>query len=336
MINILVTLPLEETFLTKLRGVSPKFNITTVTVNKVDDISAEQWEKTEILFTENFLPSLEMVKNLKWIQFAYSGLDQWSNHPLLSVPGVQITTMSGATVSQIAEHAVMMMLTLGHKIPSMMANQRRSEWPKDRLEKFQPVELRGSTVGIVGYGSIGRQVAHLLSTFGATILATKRDAKSPEDFGFSQEGMGDPDGSKVHRLYPAEALKSMLKLSDFIVVCVPLTRQTIGLLDGSAFASIKPGAFLIDISRGRIVDQPSLIKALQDGRLAGAALDVFSEEPLPPENPLWNLPNVIVTPHIADNSRNYAQQACELFSENLHRYLAGLPLFNPFNAEKGY
>lgn len=334
--NVLVTIPLEETLITRLRGVSPEFNIVVAPVSNVDDISAEQWEKTEILFTENILPTPEKAKGLKWIQFTYSGLDRWSNNPLFSVPGLQITTLSGATVSQTAEHAVMMMLALGHKIPLLMANQRKSDWPKDRLEKYQPVELRGSTVGIVGYGSIGRQISHLLTPFGATVLATKRDAKSPEDFGFTHEGMGDPDGSKVHRLYPAEALKSMLKQSDFIVVCVPLTRHTIGLLDSSAFASIKPGAFLIDISRGKIVDQASMIKALQDGRLAGAALDVFSEEPLTPDNPLWGLPNVIITPHIADNSRNYMDQASHLFSENLHRYLAGLPLFNLFNADKGY
>ncbi len=336
MINILVTFPLEDTLITKLRGVSPKFNIIINPANKVDDISTEQWEKTEILFTENILPTPEKAKNLKWIQFTYSGLDRWSNNPLFSVPGLQITSLSGATVSQIAEHAVMMMLTLGHRMPLLYTNQRKSEWPKDRLEKYQPVELRGSTVGIVGYGSIGRQVAHLLTPFGATVLATKRDAKSPEDFGFTHEGMGDPEASKVHRLYPAEAIKSMLKLSDFIVICVPLTQQTIGLMDHSTMAAIKPGAFLIDISRGRVVDHASLIKALQEGRLAGAALDVFPEEPLPPDDPLWGMHNVIITPHIADNSRNYNHQACHLFSENLHRYLAGLPLFNLFNRDRGY
>lgn len=334
--NVLITFPLEEALVTKLRGVSPKFSITIAPASKIDEISLEQWEKTEILFTENILPPPEKAKNLKWIQFTYSGLDRWSDNPIFSVPGLQITTVSGATVSQIAEHAVMMMLVLGHNIPMMMTNQRKSEWPKDRLAKFQPVELRGSTIGIVGYGSIGRQIAHLLTPFGATVLATKRDAKSPEDFGFTLEGMGDPDGSKVHRLYPAEALKSMLRQSDFIIVCVPLIRQTVGLLDSSAMAAIKPGAFLIDISRGKIVDQSSLVKALQDGKLAGAALDVFPEEPLPPENPLWGMQNVIITPHIADNSRKYVDQACHLFAENLHRYLAGLPLFNLFNADKGY
>jgi phosphoglycerate dehydrogenase-like enzyme len=336
MIEVLVTFPLEESFATRLRGVSPKFNVTISPINKAEEISAAQWEKTEILFTETVLPDPDKAKKLKWIQFNYSGLDQWIGNPLISSPGIQVTSLSGATVSQIAEHAIMMMLILGHKIPGAIGNQRKSEWPIDKLDKYQPLELRGSTVGIVGYGSIGRQIARLLTPFGATILTTKRDAKSPEDFGFTLEGMGDPDGSLAHRIYPAEALKSMLKLSDFVVVCVPLTHQTIGLLNGSSMAAIKPGAFLIDISRGRIVEHSSLIKALQEEKLAGAALDVFPEEPLPPDNPLWGMNNVIITPHIADNSRNYGHQASHLFSENLHRYLAGLPLFNLFNADRGY
>ena len=336
MIEVLVTFPLTEVLLTKLRGVSPKLNITIASANKPEDITAGQWEKAEILFTENILPNPEKARNLKWIQFTYSGIDRWVEHSTFKTPRLQITTLSGAAVSQIAEHAVMMMLALGHKIPALMASQRKSEWPKDRLERFQPVELRASTVGLIGYGSIGRQIARLLEPFGATILALKRDAKSPEDFGFSGDGMGDPAGGLVQRIYPAEALRSVLRQSDFIVVCLPLTSQTKGLLSGSAFSAMKAGAYLIDISRGKIIDHASLIKALQDGKIAGAALDVFPEEPLPADDPLWVMQNVLLTPHIADNSLNYETQACDLFSENLLRYLAGLPLFNLFNAERGY
>jgi phosphoglycerate dehydrogenase-like enzyme len=336
MIEVLVTFPLTEALITKLRGVSPKLNITIAPANKPEDISVGQWEKAEILFTEDILPNPEKSRNLKWIQFTYSGIDRWVEHATFKTPGLQITTLSGAAVSQIAEHTVMMMLALGHKFPAMMASQRKSEWPKDRLERFQPVELRGSTVGLIGYGSIGRQIARLLEPFGATILALKRDAKSPEDFGFSGEGMGDPTGGLVQRLYPAEALRSVIRQSDFIVACLPLTNRTQGLLGSSAFSVMKAGAYLIDISRGKIIDHASLIKALHDGKIAGAALDVFPEEPLPTDNPLWAMQNVIITPHIADNSQNYEAQACDLFSENLLRYLAGLPLFNLFNAERGY
>lgn len=336
MLEILITHPISDASATFLRGVSPQCHMTTLPATKPEDISLDVWAKTEILFTETILPQPEHAPKLKWIQFLYSGIDRWVEHPMCQKNGIQLTTLSGAAVSQMAEHAVMMMLALGHKLPALMASQRRSEWPKDRVEKFIPGEIRGATIGIVGYGSVGRQIARLLEPFGGTILATKRDAKTPDDTGFTKDGLGDPAGNLVQRLYPAEALKSILKLSDFVVVCVPLTPSTKGLLGPSAFGQMKNGAFLIDISRGRVVDQVSLIKSLQEGRLAGAALDVFPEEPLPADDPLWGLPNVIITPHIADNSQNYEQQACELFSENLHRYLAGLPLYNVYNSEWGY
>jgi phosphoglycerate dehydrogenase-like enzyme len=337
MVEILITFPLEDEFVNKLRGISPQLHITVSPARKAEDITNDIWGKIDILFTDGaVVPIPEKTQNLKWIQFMSTGLDYWVDKAIFSKPELMITSLSGAGSSQMAEHVVMMMLTLGHKLPAMMAHQRKSEWPKDRIEKLLPVELRGATVGIVGYGSIGRQVARLLEPFGTTVLATKRDAKSPEDHEFTQEGLGDPTGSLVHRLYPAEALRSMLKISDFIVVCVPLTPKTRGLLGASALAATKTGAYLVDVSRGKILDHGSLIKALQDGKLAGAALDVFPEEPLPVESPLWGMSNVIITPHVADNSPHFEQQACLLFSENLHRFLAEIPLYNLYSLERGY
>jgi phosphoglycerate dehydrogenase-like enzyme len=336
MIEILITFPLSDELANRLRGISPQIHVTVSPAKKVEEIPSEIWGKTEILFTDHIIPLPNKAPNLKWIQFLFSGIDRWLEAPIVSTPGVLITTLSGAGVSQMAEHAIMMMLALGHKLPALSVSQRNSEWSKDRLERFVPLEVRGATVGIIGYGSVGRQIARLLEPFGVTVLATKRDAKSPVDNGYTSEGLGDPGGNLVHRLYPAEALKSMLKLCDFIIVSVPLTKMTQGMVSTPAFMSLKPGAYLIDISRGKVVDQSSLIKALQEGKLAGAALDVFLEEPLPADNPLWGMPNVIITPHLADNSSRFDLQACELFSENIHRYLAGLPLFNQYNPELGY
>jgi phosphoglycerate dehydrogenase-like enzyme len=336
MSEILITFPLADELANRLRGISPQVHLTVAPAKKTEDILPEIWGKTEILFTDQVIPPPEKALKLKWIQFTSAGIDRWVESPIFSRPGILITTLSGAGASQMAEHAVMMMLALGHKLPSIMASQRKSEWPKDRIEKFQPIELRDSTLGIIGYGSIGRQIARILQPLGVTILATKRDAKSPEDQGYSPEGFGDPNGDLVHRLYPAEALKSMLKISDFIVVCVPLNSRNKGLIGNSAYASLKNGAFLIDISRGKVIDHAALLRVLQEGKLAGAALDVFPEEPLPADSPLWGMPNVIITPHIADNSSHFDERACDLFSENLHRFLGGLPLFNLYNPEWGY
>jgi phosphoglycerate dehydrogenase-like enzyme len=229
-----------------------------------------------------------------------------------------------------------MLLALGHKLPETIEHQRKTSWPKDRWERFSPIELRDRTVGIVGYGSIGRQVARLLYPFGAQILATKRNAMKPEDTGYALENQGDLTGDFVRRLYPSEALKSMARECDFMVVTAPLTTRTRGMVGADVFDVMKPGALLVDTSRGGVVDHAALISALRDHKIAGAALDVFPEEPLPDNSPLWKMPNVLITPHISGNSTQYDQRAIRLFIQNLRRYLAGQPLLNQMDPVEGY
>jgi phosphoglycerate dehydrogenase-like enzyme len=148
--------------------------------------------------------------------------------------------------------------------------------------------------------------------------------------------MGDPNGDFFHRLYPAQAVKSMVKDCDFVLVTLPLTDKTRGMINADVLAACKPSAYLIDTSRGGIVNHDALIRSLNDKKLAGAALDVFPEEPLPNDSPLWGMPNVIITPHIAGISTHYDKRAVELFAENLSRYIADLPLYNIFDLKKGY
>jgi phosphoglycerate dehydrogenase-like enzyme len=230
----------------------------------------------------------------------------------------------------------MMMLTLGHRMYDLFNSQNRAEWPHDRWERFGPLELRGSTVGIIGYGSIGREIARLLQPFGTTILATKRDVRHPQDAGYTPEGLGDPEGDYFTRLYPIQALKSMIKECDFVVVCVPLTVETRNLISEAELAVMKPTAHIINIGRGGVVDQAALFTALQERHLAGVAMDVFAEEPLPPGSPFWRMPTVVVTPHIGGISAAYQNRAINLFAENLRRYLEGVTLLNRFDIMKGY
>jgi phosphoglycerate dehydrogenase-like enzyme len=263
-------------------------------------------------------------------------VDHALDAPLIKKPGVLATTLSGAAASQMAEFAVTMMLALGHRLPDLNAHQKRVEWPKDRWDRFLPVELRGSTVGIVGYGSIGRQIARLLQPTGATILAVKRDAMNPHDTGYVPADMGDPEGDLAHRIYPPQAIRSMFKECDFVIITLPKTPHTSKLIGAEEIAALKTTAFLIDVSRGGIVDHAALIPALKDRKIAGAALDVYPEEPLPSDSPLWKLPNVILTPHISGNTPHYNERAMQLFTENLRRYLADLPLYNIIDLEGGY
>jgi phosphoglycerate dehydrogenase-like enzyme len=335
-IEVLITLPFSAALIKPLQEVSSQLRITVHPAQNVDDIPNELWKRCEVLYTNRIIPDEELAPNLKWLQHHYAGIDASVERIAEVRPNLTVTTLSGASVSQIAEHVLSMLLAFSRKLPTLSVQQRKAEWPKDRWERFQPHELRTSTVGIIGYGSIGRQVARLLREFGATVLATKNDAMHPSNSGYTPEGMGDPNGDLVHRLYPAQAIKSMLKDCDFIVVAVPLSEKTRNLVKADVLTACKPTAYLVDISRGGIVDHAALIKALNEHRLAGAALDVFPEEPLPKKSPLWEMQNVIITPHIAGVSAHYDERAIELFAENLSRYIADLPLYNVFDLKRGY
>lgn len=335
-VEVLLTIPFNEDLLDDLKDISPRLRIHAHPARRPEDIPADLWASAEVLYTDRVLPSPEQAPNLRWVQFHYAGIDFALDSPLLQKPDLIVTTLSGAAAGQMAEFAVMLMLSLGHHLPELFTHQQKSEWPRDRWERFRPVELRGSTVGIVGYGSIGRELARLLQPWNVKILAVKRDVMHPQDSGYMPEGMGDPEGNLFTRLYPMQALRSMLKSCDYVVITLPLNQTTRGLIRQEDLAVMKPTAFLIDIGRGGIVDPDALNNILAEKRIAGAAVDVFAEEPLPAGSPLWKLPNLIITPHIAGFSTYYNERAAALFAENLKRYLGGAALFNRFDPQKGY
>jgi phosphoglycerate dehydrogenase-like enzyme len=321
-IELLVTLPFKENLINELKDISPHLNINTKAAKTPEDIPDDTWQRIEILYTSTILPKPEQAPKLRWIQFHWAGIDHVIKEPILHKEGITATTMSGVHGPQITEYVLLMILAFSRQLNELRALQESAVWPENKVrwKEFLPIELRNSTIGIVGYGSIGRQIARILNAFGAKVLATKRDVMHPEDRGYALEGTGDPEGNYVHRLYPAQALKSMLK----------------NLISTSELASMKASAHLIDISRGEIVDHKALLHALNENIIAGAALDVFPEEPLPSSNPLWKLPNVIITPHISGLSRHYDERVIDLFSENLRRYLTDTPLYNVIDPKKGY
>lgn len=335
-IEVLCTIPFSEVQTQRLQESSSRARISVLPARRLDDIPLEVWARAEVLYTDRILPPPAQVPNLRWLQFHYAGIDFAVENPLVQKPGLQVTTLSGANAPEAAEHALMLMLALGHHIPEVIAYQNRAEWPRDRAERFSPRELRHTVVGIVGYGSIGRELARLLLPFGVVVLATKRDVMQPADLGYTIPETGDVEGDLFTRLYPIQALHSMIKDCDFVVVTLPLTAQTRGIFSTAELAAMKTTAFLVDVSRGGVVDQAALFQALQEKRIAGAGLDVFSEEPLPPTSPLWKLPNVMITPHIAGISPFYLDRATDLFAENLKRYTSGMSLLNLFEAERGY
>lgn len=335
-IEVLTTVPFPDPVMEQLRGLSPRIKITLLPASSIEEIPREVWQRAEVLYTDILLPDLELVPNLKWIQFHYAGIDFIQGSDLLTRKELRFTSMSGASAIQEGEYVLMMMLALGHHMGGLMKNQEKAGWPADRWEKFVPRELSGSTVGLVGYGSIGREVARLLRPFKTTVLAIKRDAMHPQDTGYTIEGHGDPDGDCFDRLYPIEALKSMLKECDYVVISLPLTPNTRGLIGEEEFKVMKPGACLVHVSRGGIVDEDALLRALTEKRIAGAAVDVFSTEPLPAEHPLWKTPRLIITPHVSGFSHVYKERAGVMFAENLKRYLRAEPLLNEYQPDRHY
>jgi phosphoglycerate dehydrogenase-like enzyme len=257
--------------------------------------------------------------------------------PIIKAEDVEVTSGSGIHAVQMAEYTFMMMLAFAYKLPTALQLQAKAEWPKKPHDIFSPYQLRGQTIGIAGYGSIGREVARLAAAFGMTVLATKKNLKETADHeGYIEQGTGDPEGVIPSRLYPPEALASMVGLCDWLLVTTPLVEGAPPVVDETVLAAMKKTAVLINVARGAVIDEAALITALSSKKIAGAALDVFKEEPLPSTSPLWNLDNVILTPHISGNTAKMHEKAAALFAENLQRYLENKPLLNRFNRKRGY
>jgi phosphoglycerate dehydrogenase-like enzyme len=333
--HVLFTVNFPEALLERLKTYSPELVLHVHPTRDFDEIPADLLPSIEILYTFRALPDLEIMPRLRWVQFHSTGVDHAVDHPLFR-SDLKVTTLSGAAVPQMAEYAVMGILALGHRLPEMMEDKHDKQWSEDRFERFRPRELRGSVVGIYGYGSVGREIARICKAFGAEVLVSKRDLKHLDDQGYVPEGMGDLTADLPDRIYPPQAIKSMAAECDYLIITVPLTSETRGAIQGDVLEVMKETAFLIDLSRGGIVDHGALVEALTNKAIAGALLDVFPIEPLPETSPLWELPNVILSPHIAGSSAHYYERATEVFGENLRRYLGNEPLLNLYDPAAGY
>lgn len=332
--EVLVTAPFPGQLVDKLRSVSSELKVEQVVLPNgrwPDD------KKTtaEIYYCINGVPHPQQAPNLRWMQVHWAGIDSLVNTPIWD-SDILLTSASGVHTPNMAQYVMTQILAWAHRVPQWFKYQRQNEWPPQRWDKFVPTELRGKTIGILGYGSIGRETARLAKAHGMRVLVTKRDARRTEDIGFTLPGIGDPTGDLPDRIYPTEATRSMVAECDFVVVILPLTPKTHHFLDENIFKEMKPHSFLINIGRGSVINEKDLIKALKKGWIAGAGLDVFETEPLPADSPLWTMENVMLTPHVGGFTPYYDERATDLFAENLRRYLAGQPLLNLVNRQIGY
>ncbi len=334
---VLITVRIEPHRLKRLQNLSPDLQIEQRLIRSLTEIPDDLWQSVEVLYTfGSILPSPEQVPQLRWVQLYSAGADHIIDHPLFRTP-VIFTTASGVHAINIAEYVFAVVLAWFHRLPRLFEWKQRGQWSSnaERYSLFMPEELQGKTIGIVGYGSIGRQIVRLAKAFGMRVLAMQRGTDH-RDHGFVFPGIGDPEGTLPDRYYTTDQLHSMLSESDVVVISLPLTPGTRGMFNQAAFQAMKPTSFLVNIARGDICNEADLIRALEERQIAGAALDVFDQEPLPSDSPLWRLPNVLISPHITGLTPQYDERAAMIFEENLRRYLAGEPFYNVVDKDRGY
>ncbi len=335
-ITLLSLMKFTHQQLAKLRAVSPRLEVEQVTNASFDELPEALQDRVEILYGwGRQLAEAHRFPRLRWIQTHSAGVDSLQDKPLWSSP-VMITSLNGVHAVPMAEYALAMMLAFRWRLPQMVRLQTRSEWARDRWDIFAGPELRGSTLGLIGYGAIARELARQAQALGIRVLALNRSGRRRRFEGFSQPGIGDPEALIPETIYPSDELLAMLPACDYVVVLAPLTPATRHLLNADAFEAMKPSAFFVNLARGGLVDEQALIGAIRQGQIAGAALDVFEKEPLPADSPLWQMEQVIISPHVSGFTPNYDDLASDLFAENLRRYVAGKPLLNLVDRERGY
>jgi phosphoglycerate dehydrogenase-like enzyme len=252
---------------------------------------------------------LDAAKRLKFIQSIGAGVDQFPRE-LLRQRGIRLASASGVNARAVSEHAMALILAVARRLPEARDNQAKHFW-RGMASDFtrREDELGGKTLLIVGLGQIGGRLAHLAKAFDMRVLGLRRDPAA-----------GANGADAVHGM---EALHALLLEADFVALTCPLTKETEWLVDAEALSHMKQSAVLVNAARGRVVDEPALVAALREGRIAGAALDVTVEEPLPAASPLWDLPNVFITPHTAGETRRYEDNVIDILMENLERQWRG-------------
>lgn len=279
---------------------------------------------------------VKRAPRLRWLHCMAAGLDYVLKTGLFDEADIILTNTSGASAAMIGEYILMSMLLYSHQHHISLRAQVRHEWTPISRFFSHADSLRGKTLGVIGYGAIGREAARLALAFGMEVMALKRDPQVRRDPRFSFPEVGDPEGRIPDRWFGPEQCAELMALSDFIAVTLPLTAETRNFVGARELAAARPGAYLVNVGRGEVIDQNALVQALTNGQLGGAGLDVMVPEPLPRDNPLWDMENVILTPHTAGPNKRYQDDCIRIFLENLRRFVSSRELINVVDVRRGY
>jgi len=284
----------------------------------------DELQDTDIFVGFSLRPEqFALTRKLKWLHSTAAGVGQLM-YPELRKSGIEVTNASGVHSIPMAEHILGTLIALARRFPDCFRYQQQARWAQQELwnAPVRPRELRGQILLFIGFGAIGREVAKIIQPLGMRVWAVTRSGRA-------EEGLAE-------QVFPASKLDEALAQADFLVLAAPETPETRKMIGAREFALMKPSAYFLNVSRGVLVDEPALICALEQHKIAGAALDVASQEPLPPENPLWKLDNAFITPHMSAASEHLWERQTDLLMENLERWFAGDELLNRVDLNRGY
>jgi len=316
-IKVLITHGIGAEDLERIEAVSP--SLTAEAADSMEEALAKASD-AEIIQAGRWSDELwRSAPKLKWVQSGGAGVEHYLT-PDFIASSIVLTNAQGTYAIPIGDHVMAFVLHFSRQFNHLSRRQMKHEWAG--WGEYELDDLDGKTLGIVGVGGTGVEVARRAKAFGMRVIATRRRPDRPSDY--------------VDEVRGAEALPWLLEESDYVALCTALTPETRHLIGTQQLRQMKPTAYLVNIGRGGLIDEGALVEALAGGDIAGAGLDVFEEEPLPADSPLWEMPNVMITPHRAGDSRRSHERFMDLFCENLRRYAAGQPLLNVVDKTVGY
>lgn len=305
-----------DEFKTELKLIAPNAAITIASIKKAE---TDTIENAEVILGWMSEDQIRKAKNLKWLQLPSAGVDGHTNKSLYCNHDIRLTSASGVFSVAMAEHVLGLMISFNRNLHFYARFQAEKRWNSMKAGR----NIAGSTVGIIGFGDIGSEVAKRVHALGAVVVAVKRSPCVTPTY-------------VDEMLFGEEGIDNLIKKCDYIILTLPNTNNTNGIISEKRLKSMKPGCFIVNVGRGSAIDQQALIKALHEGWIAGAGLDVTTPEPLPSDNPLWGMSNVLITPHASGYSAYNIEKILNIFKENLKRYVEAKPLINLIDFDAGY
>ena len=319
---VLATVSYQSEHLERLRAAFAPAEIHQVRRSDAEGIAAALERADVAVLAGDLDERFLRAPRLRWIHCDHAGLNR-SARPEVFAKGLLVTSSAGRSSPVLAEHAILFMLALAYRFPDFLAAQRSHRWGIPGQDELRG--LYGRTVGIVGLGNTGSELAVRAKALGMRVLGYRRSAAPP------------PEGvDRVFSVAARDALDDLLRESDFVVLAVPLSDTTHHVIGKRELALMKPGAYLVNMARGPVIDEAALLDSLHSGHLGGAGLDTFAQEPLPPDSPLWDAPRTLITPHTTPQVPDRTGRSLEIIAENVRRYRAGEPLLNLLRPEDVY